>query len=541
MKNLKLALMGVCLAWTAQAAYADDCYTDDLMAYVDSRIPSGNQTERRWESIKAALLEQEGAMTLDRAEEILEARRSRRLPLEHMDEVVEAIKCIANKPEEEEVEPQPLNTEPQQANVKQLRVYFHGPLPASSNVEYRINEDDYWESEVIIHWESNPATTLSNTLCVKHDIWSGSEHWNNGPITLPGFDNYYIDATDGGSARLGIEGHWQCVNDQTGSDDVTDSPYVSLVPGSTSDFVYRATVRTRDNNVVENDFSVADDLEFRFGTTYSGKSKFNPETETVPDRAAWRLLESEEAFPDSAHTTYCLGTGSAWERFTPLRCGDQVASKYLDRAPVVGGSCSKTHSDYTVRADVSDEAWMPDNCYPTKDVVTIPPTSSNTNALLDNTELPIIEEDDVSWISLRKKNGKWTVSLSKPVMVTDGEGDDDRWWKTTEGLLFALRTVLVFEGEKTYSHYSLLIPSVGGIVQDIDYPLADLLYVASDGDPSLPSTNLRTANPFSSVCGSLRQGDRLVFDSVVGISTAGLEIGSGLEFQDNSNGANLCN
>ncbi len=537
MKNLKLALMGVCLAWTAQAAYADDCYTDDLMAYVDSRIPSGNQTERRWESIKAALLEQEGAMTLDRAEEILEARRSRRLPLEHMDEVVEAIKCIANKPEEEEVEPQPLNTEPQQANVKQLRVYFHGPLPASSNVEYRINEDDYWESEVIIHWESNPALDLINGLCVKHDVWSGGEHWNNGPITLPGFDTH-VDATDGGSVALGIGGHWQCVNHGTS---VTDSPYVSLVPGSTSDFVYRATVRTRDNNVVENDFSVADDLEFRFGTTSSGKSKFNPETETVADRAAWRLLENEEAFPDSAHTTYCLGTGSAWERFTPLRCGDQVASKYLDRAPVVGGSCSKTHSDYTVRADVSDEAWMPDNCYPTKDVVTIPPTSSNTNALLDNTELPIIEEDDVSWISLRKKNGKWTVSLSKPVMVTDGEGDDDRWWKTTEGLLFTLRTVLVFEGEKTYSHHSLLIPSVGGIVQDIDYPLADLLYVASDGDPSLPSTNLRTANPFSSVCGSLRQGDRLVFDSVVGISTAGLEIGSGLEFQDNSNGANLCN
>ncbi len=534
MKNLKLALMGVCLAWTAQAAYADDCYTDDLMAYVDSRIPSGNQTERRWESIKAALLEQEGAMTLERAEEILEARRSRGLPLEHMDEVVEAIKCIANKPEEGEVEPepedppQPLNTEPQQANVKQLRVYFNGPLPASSNVEYRINEDDHWESEVIIHWESNPATTLSNTLCVKHDIWSGSEHWNNGPITLPGFDNYYIDATDGGSARLGIEGHWQCVNDQTGSDDVTDSPYVSLVPGSTSDFVYRATVRTRDNNVVENDFSVADDLEFRFGTTYSGKSKFNPETETVPDRAAWRLLESEEAFPDSAHTTYCLGTGSAWERFTPLRCGDQVASKYLDRAPVVGGSCSKTHSDYTVRADVSDEAWMPDNCYPTKDVVTIPPTSSNTNAFLDNTELPIIEEDDVSWISLRKKNGKWTVSLSKPVMVTDGEP----WPHNSSGLMVGFVT----DTAHGNAGYVVRIPSVNGIVQDTDYLLHDLNWVRqADSDKSIV-----VVSDWADACANNTSNSSWIHFKSVSATAEGISSNQ-LPFDVPAVGSDLCN
>ncbi len=524
MKNLKLALMGVCLAWTAQAAYADDCYTDDLMAYVDSRIPSGNQTERRWESIKAALLEQEGAMTLDRAEEILEARRSRRLPLEHMDEVVEAIKCIANKPEEEEVEPQPLNTEPQQANVKQLRVYFHGPLPASSNVEYRINEDDYWESEVIIHWESNPALDLINGLCVKHDVWSGGEHWNNGPITLPGFDTH-VDATDGGSVALGIGGHWQCVNHGTS---VTDSPYVSLVPGSTSDFVYRATVRTRDNNVVENDFSVADDLEFRFGTTSSGKSKFNPETETVADRAAWRLLENEEAFPDSAHTTYCLGTGSAWERFTPLRCGDQVASKYLDRAPVVGGSCSKTHSDYTVRADVSDEAWMPDNCYPTKDVVTIPPTSSNTNALLDNTELPIIEEDDVSWISLRKKNGKWTVSLSKPVMVTDGEP----WPHNSSGLMVGFVT----DTAHGNAGYVVRIPSVNGIVQDTDYLLHDLNWVRqADSDKSIV-----VVSDWADACANNTSNSSWIHFKSVSATAEGISSNQ-LPFDVPAVGSDLCN
>ncbi len=490
MKNLKLALMGVCLAWTAQAAYADDCYTDDLMAYVDSRIPSGNQTERRWESIKAALLEQEGAMTLERAEEILEARRSRGLPLEHMDEVVEAIKCIANKPEEGEVEPepedppQPLNTEPQQANVKQLRVYFNGPLPASSNVEYRINEDDHWESELIIHYKTNQDgnAALNGALCVNHDIWRGDNHWNNGPIMLPGF-NTTADLKTGISPTHDLYGLWQCTDSAESESTITVLNPDNNDDDDIAEFVYRATVRIRDNNVVENDFSIADDLEFRYNVTYSGKSKFNPETETVPDRAAWRLLENEEAFPDSAHTTYCLGTGSAWERFTPLRCGDQVASKYLDRAPVVGGSCSKTHSDYTVRADVSDEAWMPDNCYPTKDVVQIPPTSSNTNALLDNTELPIIEEDDVSWISLRKKNGKWTVSLSKPVMVTDGTrivGSNPNavdHENSAHGLTLTMSGIPGYT--TSYKQVHLLIPAENGIVMDKDYPLADLKRIAN--------------------------------------------------------------
>ena len=535
MKNLKLALMGVCLAWTAQAAYADDCYTDDLMAYVDSRIPSGNQTERRWESIKAALLEQEGAMTLERAEEILEARRSRGLPLEHMDEVVEAIKCIANKPEEGEVEPepedppQPLNTEPQQANVKQLRVYFNGPLPASSNVEYRINEDDHWESELIIHYKTNQDgnAALNGALCVNHDIWRGDNHWNNGPIMLPGF-NTTADLKTGISPTHDLYGLWQCTDSAESESTITVLNPDNNDDDDIAEFVYRATVRIRDNNVVENDFSIADDLEFRYNVTYSGKSKFNPETETVPDRAAWRLLESEEAFPDSAHTTYCLGTGSAWERFTPLRCGDQVASKYLDRAPVVGGSCSKTHSDYTVRADVSDEAWMPDNCYPTKDVVQIPPTSSNTNALLDNTELPIIEEDDVSWISLRKKNGKWTVSLSKPVMVTDGEP----WPHNSSGLMVGFVT----DTAHGNAGYVVRIPSVNGIVQDTDYLLHDLNWVRqADSDKSIV-----VVSDWADACANNTSNSSWIHFKSVSATAEGISSNQ-LPFDVPAVGSDLCN
>ena len=103
-------------------------------------------------------------------------------------------------------------------------------------------------------------------------------------------------------------------------------------------------------------------------------------------------------------------------------CGQVLPSKWLDRAPNESGNCNKSAATYIVRANVSEDTWLPDHCYPTKDVVTIPPTPSNDveHAFLDNTELPIIEEDDVSYILFRKVGGKWAIKATKP-MHLDGQ------------------------------------------------------------------------------------------------------------------------
>ena len=460
------------------------------------------------------------------------------------DPVVDALQCLEVEAlndqtevqaEEPEDTPLPLQAEetPMPAQSPgSLRVYFHGGTRAPG-AEYRINEDDHWESELIIHYSG--SANLVNTFCVNREIWGGPDHWNNGPITLPGFDTY-IAATDQGSVILGVDGHWQCINDETGSDSVTDSPYVSLVPGSTTDFVYRATVRTRDNNVVEDDFSIADDLEFRFGTTFSGKTKWGPETEEMPDRVWWRLLDDNVAWPDRAD--WCLGTGSRWDKVTNPTCGKVSESQYVNRAPNLSGNCNnESHADALVRADDA-VGWLPDHCYETQEVVKIPPTPSNTQpgVTFNNTEIPIIEEDDVSWINLHKQNGKWTVSVYKPVMVTDGEDcsaeeaeqqadldaqlatatnnternivrsnfewnfddDCDLWWKTDQGLVMSVDSRVVGSS----GAIDVMIPAVNGVVKDIDYLLHDLQKVAETDIERIdnPSTTLRNVGPYSETC-----------------------------------------
>ena len=463
-------------------------------------VAVGNQVERRWEKIKAALLEQDGGITLERAEEILANRKARGFGLEHMDEVVAALKCLAAQPDPEPevviVPPQPedpsrspVNSDPmpQQVDNTSLRTYFHVEPLASTSNEYRINEDDRWESELILHYKSNqdlpddPLALSGIAFCINQDIWGGPDHWHNGPITLPGFTEV-ADKT-ALPTILPQHGLWRC------TDGLSVEPNTTILDdngdGDTNvEVVYRAKVRTRDNNVVEDDFRVTD-LQFRVLDTFSGSTIWRTETEDKVDRDSWwRMDRDAEAFPGT-HGTYCLGTGSAWERFTPLRCGDQVASKYLDRAPLVGGNCDKSHSDYTVRADVSEAEWMPDRCFPTKQVPKIPPTPPNTQPTThDDTSLPIIEEDDVSYIKLHKVNGKWTVSLSKPVMVTDGTG----WENTSHGLAMNLGSVIL-------TARNILIPAENGIVKDKDYTLNDLVVVDSSNPPP---TGIET---FAEQCG----------------------------------------
>ena len=161
-------------------ALADNCVSDDLMSYIESRIPTAKTD--RWERIKAAMLEQDGAMGLAEAEKILANRKRMRLFLEHMDEVVAAIKCLAAEPEaqvvvEETPPPQPAapavpnpapppewpTPKPQEDAQDQsptvtanFKVYWHGGTMATSNVDWRISENDHWESDIMVRLDTPP-------------------------------------------------------------------------------------------------------------------------------------------------------------------------------------------------------------------------------------------------------------------------------------------------------------------------------------------------------------------------------------------------
>ena len=510
-----IIVVGVVVGWVAalgmsSKAEASSCYSGSLMAYVDSRIPTAKTD--RWERIKAALLEQPGAMPLAEAEAILENRKRQRLFLEYMDEVVAAIKCLAAEPEiDTQVVvvdppdvgggaedpgsgtaptwpgPQPQEDAQDQSPVDNtsLRTYFHiEPLASTSN-DYRINEDDHWEADLILHYESNqdlpddPLALSGIAFCINQDLWGGPDYWHNGPITLPGFTQV-ADKT-ALPTILPQHGLWRC------TDGLDVEPNTNVIDDNgdgdtTVEVVYRAKVRTRDNNVVEDDFRVTD-LQFRVLDTFSGSTIWRTETEGKVDRDSWwRMNRDEVAWPDYPHTEFALGDGSSWNlmRRDDTTCGEVANSRWTDRADVSTG----TYVQDLVRAN-DETLWLLDHCFPTVQVPKIPPTPPNTQPTThDDTSLPIIEEDDVSYVKLHKVNGKWTVSLSKSVMVTDGTG----WDSTSHGLNMNL-------GSLDLQARNILIPAENGIVKDKDFLLDDLVVMDSNNPPP---TGIET---FAEQCG----------------------------------------
>ena len=384
------------------------------MAYVDSRIPSGNQTERRWERIKLALLKQDGGMELPEAERILESRRSRGLFLEHMDEVVSAIKCLAEPPEEPEDPPQPLGSEPdtpepQQASVtKNFKVYWLGGTMPTSNVDWRISEDNHWESDIVVRFEQ-PLTMQDPKFCVLHYAYEGPNHWQRGHVRLSGMTQF-------GSGN-------SCTNS------VSQSDYVSkgaMTGGHWAE--YRGRIVVRDNNVLEKDFDVGK-IVFGFGSggtspdrfadSYGGTDKVTtthhiPTTEMVADRAAYQFREDNVAFS----VRQCLGDGNRWSHFTNLTCGELKKPKWLDRVTYSGNTCDASKRDdpsYLVRANATDEQWIPDACYAMREVLSDPIASAETINHADN-RLPVVEDDEVAYLNIRKQSGKWLYSASKPIV-----------------------------------------------------------------------------------------------------------------------------
>ena len=425
MKKLKLALMGVCLAWTAQAAYADDCYSDSLMAYVDSRIPSGNQVERRWEKIKAALLEQDGGITLERAEEILANRKARGFGLEHMDEVVAALKCLAAQPDPEpevvivppqpEDPPQPLNSDPkpQQASVTQnFKVYWHGGTAPTSNVDWRISENDHWESDIIVRLERPLDMGVNGPkFCVLNYAYEGPNHWQRGHVRLSG-----MAAFGGGNS---------CTAASSGSDYVTHG----TIPGGHW-AEYRGRIMVRDNNVLEKDldigrivfgFASGGTSPDRYADTYGNTNNVTT-THHVPTTTTTVQVLNPNHVPPSS------GQGWIWQLDTRGRtspnfvessetCGEdsvRAAHEALESGPVIACDGNGNTCRYPLGT------WVPlkefTGCRTYTDIaVANPVTSAETINHADN-RLPVVEDDEVAYLNIRKQSGKWTYSASKPIV-----------------------------------------------------------------------------------------------------------------------------
>ena len=444
------------------------------MAYVDSRIPSGNQTERRWERIKLALNEQDGGMELAEAERILESRRSRGLFLEHMDEVVAAIKCLAEpdeevvvddpppaleadddppppqpvqaEAEEETPQPQPVQEEtpmPQQASVTQnYKVYWHGGIAASSNVDWRISENDHWESDIIVRLEI-PLDLGQNgpKFCVLGYAYEGPNQSQRGHVRMSG-----MVAFGGGNS---------CTDGAVRSDYVTHG---TMPGGHWAE--YRGRIVVRDNNVLEKDLDIGK-IVFGFGTDGTSPDRYAdtwgrtnnvttthhiPTTDTVPDRAAYRLKRDTAAWP--SRNGWCLGDGSSWTWKVGPTCGFVSDKRWLDRAPSIGASCNagKTDADYLVRANATAEQWLPDHCYPTKEVLSDPVTSAETINHADN-RLPVVEDDEVAYLSIRKQSGKWLYNASKPIVQRNnnhkcsyGHIGDTHWTEREDAVYLRVRS-----------------------------------------------------------------------------------------------------
>ena len=432
--------IGLAGAFFAGPVQATACYSESLMDYVNSRLPTARTD--RWHRIKKALLGHEGGMELAEAEQILASRKRQRLFVEHMDEVAFAIKCISELPppepapepeqvivggagkavepeptpvDESESQPEPQNQQP--TLTANFKVFWHGGVNGvTSSADWRISENDHWQSELIVQLElptvqTNDSTTI---FCVSGGVWDGTDYWHRGPFRMSGITSFVDE----------YNGQYACTNPIDSSDAVSRE---SITGGNR--LTYRGTILTRDNNVVEKDLDVGK-LVFTYGAAGNrqsyGRTNQTPTTHHVPatdmvaDRAAYRFRSDNVAFP----VRQCLGDGSRWDVFTTLTCGELVKAKWLDRVNYSRNTCGQSKDNdpsYTVRANVTEEEWIPDACYPTKEVLSDPLTSAEAIAHSEN-RLPVIEDDEVAYLNVRKRGGKWTYSNSKPIVQEEIKG-----------------------------------------------------------------------------------------------------------------------
>ena len=501
---------GVAIVLLASPAQATACYSESLMDYVNSRLPTARTD--RWHRIKKALLGHEGGMELAEAEQILANRKRQRLFVEHMDEVAFAIKCISELPppepepapepeqvivggagkavepeptpvDESESQPEPQNQQP--TLTANFKVFWHPVEMPTSNVDWRISENDHWKSEVIVQLElptvqTNDSTTI---FCVSGGVWDGTDYWHRGPFRMSGITSFADE----------YNGQYACTNPIDSSDAVSRE---SITGGNR--LTYRGTILTRDNNVVEKDLDVGK-LVFTYGaagnrqsygrTNQTPTTHHVPATEMVADRAAYRFRSDNVAFP----VRQCLGDGSRWDVFTTLTCGELVKAKWLDRVNYSRNTCGQSKDNdpsYTVRANVTEEEWIPDACYPTKEVLSDPITSAEAIAHSEN-RLPVIEDDEVAYLNIRKRGGKWLYSNSKPIVQQEIKGNP------TACSNWAQRKDFVYVEVRESATRKRYIELPAGDVWDYDISQARIVERCANGELDYSNFTIRTACPDS--------------------------------------------
>ena len=312
----------------------------------------------------------------------------------------------------EEPQPEPQNQAP--TVTANFKVYWHGGTMPTSNVDWRISENDYWQSEVIVQFELPTVQTNDSTtvFCVGGGVWDGPDYWHRGPFRMSGITTFADE----------FSGQYACTDPIDSSDAVTRE---SITGGNR--FTYRGTILTRDNNVVEKDLDVGR-LLFTFGVANNSQSygrtnqtpttHYIPATEMVADRVAYRLLRDKVAWPDYPHPEFALGDGSSWntKRRDDTTCGEVAKSRWTDRAHLHTGR----YVQDLVRAN-DETLWVLDHCYATKEVLSDPLTSAAT-ILHENNQLPVIEDDEVAYLNVRNRGGKWTYSVSKPIVQEEVKG-----------------------------------------------------------------------------------------------------------------------
>ena len=590
MENIMLTalLFGLVIGWFSSSALAADCYSDDLMSYVESRIPTAKTD--RWERIKKAITGQDGGMSLEEAERILENRKRMGLFLEWMPEVVEAIKCVAAKPEPQQEVP-PDTPMPQQAaltwglvgrlpadtpsstvgfsenypdggwqfylapshtgtgcnmtghikvdpvdsdhshwtittslkdwgyptetarwddsacshsklqsptngetahrvfyvnytttpnrtaetnqvlNVKYVdeannnaetqlatvtlkdgdnlgarnaigtfRAYWvNGSVPHGTYDPYELSEDDHWDNDLILSYTvSYSADRYPDVnpdgwrFCVPLEQFAPDNDSSvASPVNILGFNE--VEGAGGLACTDRVRGGNTNLNPGW-KDNSADNPTQQI------DVSFATRLDLQDNTFVNADFPIRDiDWQLNGVDIFTGLLSVNgvsynttPITEARPSQYRPEitkerngLLRNAEAFPGT-HATYCLGTGTAWVRKTPLTCGDMWSSKYKDRAPLVNGGCDKGHSDYVVRptytaterfalADekTADTVWYPDRCFSTVDAPKYPLTPSNgpPSPGVGPDQLPTVTNDDLLLVDARVEDGQLTAKV----------------------------------------------------------------------------------------------------------------------------------
>ena len=279
-------------------------------------------------------------------------------------------------------------------------------------------------------------------FCVLDYAYEGPNHWQRGHVRLSGMVAF-------GSGN-------SCTAGAGESDYVT---YGTMPGGYWAE--YRGRIMVKDNNVLEKDFDIGR-IVFGFGSratspdryadTYGNTNNVTtthhiPATDTVPDRAAYRLLRDKVAWPnnDPDLNRILLWNGSSWILYArnDATCGVVSNSKWTKRAQVLFNP--RRNNQDLVRAG-NEEEWLPDHCYPTEEVLSDPIASAETINHADN-RLPVVEDDEVAYLSIRKQSGKWLYNASKPIVQRNnnnkcsyGHLGDTHWTEREDAVYLRVRS-----------------------------------------------------------------------------------------------------